>query len=141
MCKVGKRVPAEISVKVSEVKHRGRIAESAGKAERGLRRGGQGRSGRFSEKSAKESPRRYLLLEPGEWVGSIFWIRGKSCENCAYTQGTEGSISQHQVEFSKDAVQFPCFHGIKTADILIITRIFREYGVRNQELKPKAFYF
>lgn len=56
MCKVGKRVPAEISV-VSEVKHRGGIAESAGKAERGLRRGGQGRSGRFSEKSAEESPR------------------------------------------------------------------------------------
>lgn len=57
MCKVGKRVPAEISVKVSEVKHRGRVAESAGKAERGLKRGGQSRSGRFSEKSAEESPR------------------------------------------------------------------------------------
>lgn len=81
------------------------------------------------------------MLEPGERVGSIFWIRAKFCKNSAYTQVDEGRISLHQVEFSKDAVQFPHFLGIKAADISIIIRVFREYGVRNQELKLRVFYF
>lgn len=60
MCKTGARFPAEISVKVAEVKHRGCFVASAGKAKGGLRRGGQVRSRRFSEKFAQESGRRYL---------------------------------------------------------------------------------
>lgn len=74
-------------------------------------------------------------------MGSIFWIRAKFCKNSAYTQVDEGCISQRQVEFSKDAVQFLHFHGIKVADILVIIRIFREYEVRNQELKLKVVLF
>lgn len=75
-------------------------------------------------------------------MGHIFWVRAKFCKNFARTQVDEGLISQHQAEFQRmRAAQFPHFHGIKAADILIIIRIFRECGVRNQEFKLRCFIF
>lgn len=86
MCKVGKRVPAEISVKVSEVKHRGRIAESAGKAERGLRRGGQGRSGRFSREVRKGEPLEVLIARTRRMGGKYLLDKGKILRKlCVHT--------------------------------------------------------
>lgn len=49
------------------------------------------------------------MLEPGEWMENVFWIRAK----CAYMQVEEDRISQQQVEFLKDATQFPHFYGIE----------------------------
>lgn len=85
MCKVGKRVPAEISVKVSEVKHRGRIAESAGKAERfEERRSGQIR--KVLREVRKGEPSEVLIARTRRMGGKYLLDKGKILRKlCVHT--------------------------------------------------------